>query len=279
MIALLLYAFVMFAIPLLLLLALPILAAIGLNCSGYAWHISLLPLLVPMAALASEAFPKWRVEALARAPLENINLDPVTSVYLSYGTAEDAAQLVVQHPDLGFAESVLDLNSLHSPTPHTYSSSWRRIPSGLVRFHGSRPVKSKGDCRPDEIDVWITGAEAYTRIHGYCTRWASIQRLGAAYELKRVIQRNRIGPYVVDQEIDEVVRRKDGQNIRSDVWASITGGIVQHIMLALDSWPGNSDRAKYHASTLGNIDTVCREKFLLTGKLPSGTADSKCQLR
>lgn len=275
MLALVLFTVAVFAIPFSIVIVLPIWAAINMRRGGRAWHISLLPLVLPVAALGSEAVPKWWVETLAHPPLAAADGERVTDAYVKGGVV-DAALLMVRHPHLAFTEGVRDNGDTSYPA---YAQGFARLPTGTIRFRGRRSVDGSDVCAADEVRVLSGGFENSPSDHWYCTKWQSIPSPTSAFELRQIIRRNGAGPWLADVTIDEIIKRRDGRRVRAAISASVPGGIARQLFRVVDFFPGDEGRARYHASTLGNVETVCQEAYLLEGKAALKDDNIDCQPR
>lgn len=257
-------------VPLALLFALPIWGARRLRRRGVGLLISLLPLLVPVLTIASEAYPQWLVRRIAQEPV-SIRARPerVESIYAFNGYTPEAVRLVAQFPSVRFTEGLIDEN-------RRGEFRWERMPRGLVRFQGRRVVEKSLDCLEDEVSVPIIAARYPHKATWYCTRWTPVGSLSAVHEMRNSIRDYRVGPFSIFERRDFVVRRLNNKSVNVLVSASITGGIWWQLTEWLGDVTGISSLANgntlgpYGASTDQYLGGLSGEEFLMTGRIAGG---------
>lgn len=257
-------------VPLVLLVALPISGAIFLRRHGARWSVSFIPLLVPLATLASEAYPMWLVRKIASEPISAAaKSEAVGSIYTLNGYAPDAVRLVVQFPGLQFAEGIVDEVRYRDGSVF----KWERMPVGLIRFQGRRTVAQASDCGDHEVSVPITAFQYPYKATWYCTAWMPIKSSKARYAIGFSTRKYKIGPFSIFLRRDFVKRRADNHPVNTLISVSMTGGIWWHFT----EWLGdatnisalaNGNTVGYYGASTAEylIGSGTPEEFLMTGQ-------------
>src|SRR4051794_2121932 len=245
----------------------PLWLTFRLRRAGRGWLISLIPTLIPLVTLASEAYPLRLAHQIAKRPVGEVPHQAVTSVYAYNGYAPEAVRLVVKFPSLQFTEAVIDPKWQADRSVYR----WDRMPPGPVRFTGRRMVEKADDCGPNEVSVAIGRGHGWST-DWYCTKWEHVPRIMASYEAGFRTVDYWVGPYAVFERDESIFKRSDKRLRNRLVTASVTGGIWWQLTEWLGDLTGVSNIAngntvgRYGATTAAYLGSSDPERFLVSGR-------------
>jgi hypothetical protein len=252
-----------YVIPIALLFLVPAWLTLKLHQKRVWIVYRLLPLIIPLATVASEIFPRILIQSIVKAPLDNSEkIDRIESLYVRDRTAKEAGRFLARYPTLKFSEGIIE-----HPRPKNRFSEWDSMPAGSFKFFGRREVQGSSDCQSDEIAQGFGASGTRSEQKWYCITWKPISDFGSTHETQFTLIKRKVGPYSVSEIRDSIVRRSDQKEVRSVTDAEISGGIMWHF----GNWLGGDfvsgfSRPGYVAQTSDYLDSNNPEEYLITGK-------------